>query len=249
MRIIGVIPSRMASTRFPGKPLALIHGEPMIAHCARRSAGCRTLDALYIATCDDEIRSAAESIGVPAVMTADTHERCTDRVAEAVLKIEDESGERADIVVMIQGDEPMIRPEMIDEALAPMLADGSINLVNLMAPIESDEEHRDPNEVKVVVDSDNFALYFSREPIPTPRRGDVAGARWKQVCVIPFRRDFLFEYSRTPPTPLEKIESVDMLRILETGGRVKMAPTRFRVRSVDTPEDLRAVERMMGNES
>ena len=248
MRIVGVIPARMASSRFPGKPLATILGTPMLGHVYLRSKIAQMLDEVYVATCDEEIRQYTESIGGRAIMTSDKHERASDRVAEALARIEGESGETADIVVMIQGDEPMVVPEMLDLAVQPMLADDSIRVVNLMAPMKTREEYEDPNEIKVVVDNDGNALYFSREPIPSRKkyRGEIP--MLKQVCIIPFRRDFLLEFARLASTPLEKVESIDMLRVLEHGYRVKMVLTSFETYSVDTPEDLRFVEERMQND-
>ena len=166
MNIIAIIPARMGSSRFPGKPLADIHGIPMVGHVTIRTAMCKELSSTWIATCDQVVMDYAASAGLKAVMTADTHVRCTTRTAEAMLKIEEMTGQRADIVVMVQGDEPMITPDMIDAAVEPMLKDPSINVVNLMADLATEEEFEDPNEVKVVTDLNGDALYFSREPIP-----------------------------------------------------------------------------------
>ena len=248
MRILAVIPARMASSRFPGKPMAQIHGMPMIGHCYYRVRLCEELSDTYVATCDKEIFDYIESIGGKVVMTADTHERASDRAAEAMLKIEKQTGEKTDILVMVQGDEPMDTPQMVSEALAPMLADESINVVNLVAPISTAEEFKDPNTVKVVTDPAGNALYFSREPVPSRKKwsGDVP--MQKQVCVIPFRRDYLLEFNNTPETPLEQIESVDMLRVLESGGRVRMVPTRYPSIGVDTPEHLERVSQLMADD-
>ena len=248
MRILAVIPARMASSRFPGKPMAQIHGMPMIGHCYYRVRLCEELSDTYVATCDKEIFDYIESIGGKVVMTADTHERASDRAAEAMLKIEKQTGEKTDILVMVQGDEPMDTPQMVSEALAPMLADESINVVNLVAPISNAEEFEDPNTVKVVTDPAGNALYFSREPVPSRKKwsGDVP--MQKQVCVIPFRRDYLLEFNNTPETPLEQIESVDMLRVLESGGRVRMVPTRYPSIGVDTPEHLERVSQLMADD-
>ena len=242
MNIIGIIPGRMASSRFPGKPLAEICGIPMIGHCYFRSKMSKLLDEVYIATCDREIMEYGEKNGAKCIMTKDTHERATDRIAEAVDSIEARTGKKIDIVVMIQGDEPMTQPGMIDEAVEPLLNDQSIVISNLMAPIATREEHDDPNEVKVVVDRENYALYFSREPIPSWKKGAKDVPMLKQVCVIPFRRDFLKVFISLPPTPLEIIESVDMLRAMEHGYKVKIVMTKFESYSVDTPEDLQFVE-------
>ena len=248
MNIIAVIPARMASSRFPGKPLVEILGMPMIGHVALRTAMSKTLSATYIATCDEEIMDYAKSIGISAIMTADTHTRCTDRTAEAVEKIEAQTGKKVDIVVMVQGDEPMTTPEMIDAALEPMLKDSSINVVNLMADIENLADFENPNEVKVVVNLKNEALYFSREPVPSRKKGVDQVRLRKQVCIIPFRRDYLTRFNSLAETPLEVIESVDMMRILEHGEKVQMVYTKARSGSVDTADDKIAVEKAMQND-
>jgi 3-deoxy-manno-octulosonate cytidylyltransferase (CMP-KDO synthetase) len=245
MNSIGIIPARMASTRFPGKPLAKILGLPMLGHVYFRSHMSKSLDDLYVATCDQEIVDYINSIGGKAIMTADTHERASDRTAEAMLKIEKETAVDVDIVVMVQGDEPMVYPDMIDEALRPLIEDEQIMVSNLMAPLRTREEHEDPNEVKVVVDRSGFALYFSREPIPSWKKGAKSLPMLKQVCIIPFRRDFLITFNQLEPTPLEIVESVDMLRILEHGYRVKMVHTDKDTYSVDTIDDLKRVEELM----
>lgn len=245
MNIIGIIPARMASTRFPGKPMKPILGMPMIGHVFHRSEMSKTLNSVYVATCDKEIEEYIRSIDGNAVMTKDTHVRCGDRVAEALLKVEAQQNVKIDIVVLIQGDEPLIHPDMIDEAIEPLLKNEEIVISNLMGDIASEDEWRDPNEVKVVVDKQNFALYFSREPIPSAKKWDGKIPSQKQICVIPHRRDFLLEFGELEPTPLEQIESVDMMRVLEHGYKVKMVPTRHKVYSVDTPSDLEKVERIM----
>jgi 3-deoxy-manno-octulosonate cytidylyltransferase (CMP-KDO synthetase) len=238
MNIIGIIPARLASSRFPNKPMAKIHGIPMIGHCYLRSKMSDLLDEVYVATCDVEIYNYIESIGGKAVMTANSHERASDRTAEALLKVEASTNRNADIVVMLQGDEPMITSEMIQSAVQPLIDDTSIKISNLYANIGSVEEFNDPNEVKVVVDKNEFALYFSREPIPSRKKGILDVPMFKQVCIIPFERDFLLEYNKMKQTPLEIIESVDMMRILENGMKVKMIFTSQESYAVDTQEDL-----------
>lgn len=245
MKKVGIIPARMGSSRFPGKPLVEIHGMPMIGHVYLRSKMCSQLDEVYVATCDQEIKDYVESIGGNVVMTKDTHERCSDRTVEALQKIEAGRGEEIDIIVMIQGDEPMVTPEMLKRAVEPMLNDPSILVLNLMSTLKSREEHDDPNEVKVVVDLHDNALYFSREPIPSWRKGAIAVPMLKQVCIIPFRRNFLLQYQDLSPTPLEIIESVDMMRVLEHGYDVKMVKTDTESYAVDTPEDLEKIKRIM----
>jgi 3-deoxy-manno-octulosonate cytidylyltransferase (CMP-KDO synthetase) len=243
---IGIIPARMGSSRFPGKPLEEILGLPMIAHVYYRAKMSPSLSEVYIATCDEEIRAYGESIGAKVIMTKNTHERASDRAAEAVEKIESSTGETIDIVVMIQGDEPMLIPEMIDLAIQPFYKDSTTKVVNLMAPIKTEEEFVDPNCPKVVVDKNSNALYFSREPIPSTKKwkgGPVP--MYKQVCVIPFTRAFLTEYSSWTPTPHEEVESIDMNRVLEYGHKVRMVYEEFETYCVDTPDDLKRVETHM----
>lgn len=245
MNIIAIIPARMGSSRYPGKPLALIHNIPMVGHVTFRTAMCPILSSVYVATCDEIIENYCKDAGLNCVMTSDKHVRCSTRTAEALLAIEEINGKKADIVVMVQGDEPMVRPEMIEAAVKPMIEDPSVNVVNLMAEMSTIEEFEDPNEVKVVVDRNNNALYFSREPIPSRKKGATKVPMLKQVCIIPFRRDYLLQFNEMEESPLEIYESVDMLRILEHGGKVRMVPTNARTWSVDTPEDLARVTRLM----
>lgn len=249
MNIISIIPARMGSSRFPGKPMADILGMPMIGHVYKRVKMSKTLSEVYVATCDQEIYEYIESIGGKAVMTSDCHERCSDRCAEAMLKIEKATHEKCDIMVMVQGDEPLTFPEMIDEAVQPMLEDQTVLITNLVADLDSIESFENPNEVKVVMDKFGNAIYFSREPIPSRKKGVLDVPMKKQVCVIPFTRDFLLEYNEMEPTPLEVIESVDMMRIIENGMRVKMIPTKFVTKAVDTKEDLNIVHEMMLKDS
>lgn len=245
MSIISIIPARMASTRYPGKPMEEICGIPMIGHVYYRVSMSERLDAVFVATCDQVIFDYVESIGGRAIMTADTHERCSDRCAEAMLKAEALLGVGCDIMVMVQGDEPLTRPEMIDEALAPLLADPAIQITNLVGRIKTKDEVDSPNEVKVVMDLNHDALYFSREAVPSARKAKGEVCYFKQVPIIPFRRDFLLEYNRMPQTPLEIIESVDMLRIVERGGKIRMVETKYETKAVDVPEDVAVVERTL----
>lgn len=249
MKAIAIIPARMASSRYPGKPLAKIHGMPMIGHCLLRTRMCKDLQETYVATCDKEIFDYVASIGGKAVMTSDQHQRASDRAAEAMLKIEAETGEKIDICVMVQGDEPMVTPQMIEDSLSPFRADPAIQVVNLMARIDGLDDFEDPNEVKVVVDKQLNAIYFSREPIPSRRKGYDTVPMWKQVCIIPFRRDYLLKFNSLPETELERIESIDMLRILENGEDVRMVVTESRTYSVDTAEDLQFAEAAMAGDA
>jgi 3-deoxy-manno-octulosonate cytidylyltransferase (CMP-KDO synthetase) len=245
MKIIGIIPARMASTRFPGKPLAPICGIPMIGHIFLRSRMSKALDGVYVATCDKSVEEYVATLNSKAVMTSDKHERATDRTAEAMIKIEKETGTTIDIVVMIQGDEPLVTPALIDALVSPMKDDDSIQITNLISTIDDDDEFNDPNVVKIVMDNSGYALYFSREAIPSVKKYNGTIPRFKQLGIIAFRRSFLLEFNRLPSTPLEKIESVDMLRVLEWGMKVKTVNSPDNIYSVDTPEDLKYVEILM----
>ena len=244
MKILAIIPARMGSSRFPGKPMAKILGKPMIGHVYENVAKCNLLTKTVVATCDQEIMDYVESIGGQAVMTGDHHERASDRCAEALGHIEQHENIQYDIVVMVQGDEPMTRSEMIVEAVAPMLDDPEILVTNLLGDIKSLEEFEDRNCIKVVCDKQSNAIYFSREPIPTRSKTKDIIMK-KQVCVIPFTRRFLLEYTAMAPTPLEIVESVDMMRVLEHGLMVKMVPNKHQTYPVDTKADLRKVEELM----
>jgi 3-deoxy-manno-octulosonate cytidylyltransferase (CMP-KDO synthetase) len=247
MNVVAIIPARMSSTRFPGKPLAPILGLPMIGHVYLRTVMSEGLSDCWVATCDEVVKDYIESIGGKAVMTADTHERCSDRCAEAMLKIEESTGRRIDVVVVVQGDEPMVTPAMIDEAIKALENAPDAGVACLMAPIETDEEFHSPNEIKIVVDKRNRALYMSREPIPTDKRG-VRSLRLKQVCIIPYRREYLLRFNDMAPTPLEIAESIDLNRCLENGDPVQMAYSPDPTVSVDTAEDLTQAENVMKND-
>ncbi|MBI4031364.1 MAG: 3-deoxy-manno-octulosonate cytidylyltransferase [Proteobacteria bacterium] len=240
MKTIAIIPARLSASRFPRKPLAPLLGRPMIEHVYQRTKLCRMIDEVYIATCDREIFAAAQHFGGKAIMTSSSHERASDRVAEAAKNIP------CDVVVMVQGDEPMIRPEMIESAVDPMRRDPAVLCTNLAAPIRSEEEFTDRNTIKVVGGLNGDALYFSREAIPA--RGQLLFSNlpiYKQVCVIPFRREFLMRYAALTPTPLERAESIDMLRALEHGFPIRLVRTDVPTHAVDTPRDLQVVEDLM----
>jgi len=248
VNIIGIIPARMASTRFPGKPLKEILGKAMIHHVYWRSKMAKSLKDVYIATCDKEIEEYCQKNNMKVVMTKDTHRGASDRAAEAMLKIEEATSSKVDSVFMIQGDEPMLVPEMIELAAAAMLKDNHY-IVNLVTNLKDQQEHEDPNEVKVVVGKDNVAVYFSREPIPSGKKWDGDVPMLKQLGLILFSRDFLLKFNELPATPLEKIESVDMLRVIEHGYKVKTVKSEHQSYGVDTLEDLQKVEELMRNDS
>ena len=247
MKAIGIIPVRLAATRFPGKPMARIHGMPMVGHCYYRTRLTPGLAAAYVATCDEEIAEYVRSIGGSAVMTAHSHTRATTRTAEAMEHVEAVTGERADVVVMVQGDEPLIQPDVIAGALQPF-ADPTVDIVNIMSRLSSYEQFVDRNNVKVVVNHNSDALYYSREPIPSPWRGIDGVPMYQQTGIIAFRHDVLRRVIAMPETRLEQIESVDMNRVLETGGRIRMVLTEAVTIGIDTPAELEAAEELMADD-
>lgn len=241
MKVIGIIPARMAATRFPNKPMALIDGMPMIGHCYYRSKMSSLLNEVYVATCDKEIYDYIVSIGGKAVITSDAHERATERTAEALINIEEETSQKFDIVVMIQGDEPLIDPEMINESIKPLL-NGENQVSNLMASLNGIEDAENPNFVKVVTSVKSKAIYMSREPIPSPSKYKNSIDYYRQLGLIAFSRDAILKFVELPTTRLEIIESIDMNRFLEHQFPIHMTLTNFPADSVDTIEDLKLVD-------
>lgn len=241
-KIVVIIPARMASSRFPGKPVAKILGLEMIEHTRRRVALCRVLSEVIIATCDKEIKETVEGYGGKVIMTAHTHERCTDRVAEAAQKVD------ADIIVNVQADEPMVTPEMITSLVEPLLLDEGWVVSNLISPIEREEDFFNPNVVKVVCDAKKNILYFSREPIPSVKKTKEQFMALRQLGIIGFTKDFLLHFCLLPQMPLEKKESIDMLRALEHGYKIKAVLVKEKIYGVDTMEDLKRVEGLMRND-
>jgi 3-deoxy-manno-octulosonate cytidylyltransferase (CMP-KDO synthetase) len=244
MKVLGVIPARMAASRFPGKPLASIAGIPMIGHCYFRSRACGLIDELFVATCDAAIIDYMESIGGKAVMTSDVHERASERTAEALLRVEEITGMHFDIILMIQGDEPLVEPDMLAETIEPLLQ-GSKMVSNLMTLMKTDEERDDPNNVKVVVDREGRAMYMSRENIPSKKKYTGNIDVYRQLGLIAFTREALLKFVALETSTLEKIESVDMNRFLENAIPVHMRLTDFEADAVDTPADLARVQEKM----
>lgn len=247
MKAIGIIPARLGATRYPNKPMAPIHGMPMVGHCYHRTRLAPGLAAAYVATCDKEIAEYVRNIGGSAVMTATSHTRATTRTAEAMEHLEAANGDKFDVVVMVQGDEPLILPETIAETLNHF-SDPAVEIVNIMSRLRTYEQFLDKNNVKVVVNHNNDALYFSREPIPSPWRGVEGVPMYMQTGVIAFRRDVLLRFNQMAETKLEQIESVDMNRVLETGGRIRMVLTNCITIGVDTPKELEDAEKLMRND-
>ncbi|MCS7043005.1 MAG: 3-deoxy-manno-octulosonate cytidylyltransferase [Bryobacteraceae bacterium] len=231
--VLGVIPARFASSRFPGKPLVSIDGKPMIQHVWERARLARTLSRLLVATDDGRIASAAAQFGAEVALTSPDHPSGTDRVAEAAAATD------AEIVVNIQGDEPLIEPAAIDLAVSTLLDDPNCRMATLKRRIERPEDIRNPNVVKVVTTLDGWALYFSRSPIPFAREG--VPVCWKHIGLYVYRRDLLLSYGSLPRGPLEQMEKLEQLRALENGIGIRVAETGYDTIGVDTPEDLEAV--------
>jgi len=238
-RAVGIIPARLAATRLPNKPLLDIAGKPMIRWVCEHASRAHLLDDVIVATPDDEIRRCVESFGAKAVMTSEMHRSGTDRIAEAAQDI------AADIIVNIQGDEPLLDPHAVDALVRAMLDDPTAPMASLMCRLAAPEEAENPAVVKVVTDREGFALYFSRSWIPFPRHPEDSAIR-KHIGIYAYRRDFLLNFARLDPTPLEKTESLEQLRALEHGHRIRMVETSFSPTSVDTPEDLETVRRIAG---
>jgi 3-deoxy-manno-octulosonate cytidylyltransferase (CMP-KDO synthetase) len=243
-RIIGIIPSRYASSRFPGKALADICGKPMVQHVVERASRCRLLDEVLVATDDQRILETVRGFGGKARLTSPEHPSGTDRIAEVV------QGLACDLVVNIQGDEPLLDPAVIDSAVEPLVANPSIAMGTLACPLGV-VEAADPSNVKVVVDREGYALYFSRARIPYARDRvppDLDRAYLLHVGLYVYRRDTLLRLAALPPTLLEERERLEQLRALEHGIRIHVVLTEHRSIGVDTPEDLARVRRMMQND-
>jgi 3-deoxy-manno-octulosonate cytidylyltransferase (CMP-KDO synthetase) len=240
---IVVIPARYESSRLPGKALADIGGLPMIQHVYERARQARHASAVIVATDDERIADAVRSFGGEVRMTAASHRSGTDRLAEVAASID------CDIIINVQGDEPLIEPEMIDEAVAPFAGDSGLRMSTLRRRIEDPEDFANPNVTKVVVDRDGYALYFSRSPIPYARRDGQAAPAWRHVGLYVYRRDCLLELSRLEPTVLEQSEALEQLRALEHGIRIKVIETTFDSIGVDTPDDLTRVRRLVDRQN
>lgn len=241
MTTVAIIPSRMGATRFPGKPLEKIDGIPMVGHCYFRTKMCRNIDRVYVATCDQEIADYVSSIGGDFVMTSSSHDRATDRTAEAITKLEEQIGP-IDTIIMVQGDEPLLNPLDIESLTDSLIKNDSVSIANLMSEIDSQEAFESYNNVKVVCDSNNDALYLSREPIPSCWKGSKGVPRYNQIGIIGFKKEALLKFNSQDQTTLEIIESIDMNRVLENGGKIRMIPTQNNYIGVDTPEEAKVVE-------
>ncbi len=244
-RVVAIIPARFASQRLPGKPLAEIGGKPMIRHVYERVARASLVNTVLVATDDERIAAAVRGFGGHAVMTPDTLQTGTDRVAYAATSLPD-----ADIILNVQGDEPLIPAAMIDEAVKPLTNDGEVLCATLVRRIAGEADLLNPAVVKVVCDRSGNALFFSRSPIPFGR--DFKQGAWakshtyyKHIGIYVFRRDFLMTFAGLPQTPLERTEQLEQLRILEHGYRIRAVVTEYDSISVDTVEDLERIRTMV----
>ena len=242
-RVVGVIPSRWASTRLPGKPLALIAGKPMIQRVAERVIQAKSLDAVLVATDDQRIADAVASFaisGVEAVMTRVDHPSGTDRIAEAIANTD------CDVVINVQGDEPLMDPKLIDQ-LAEVMISGDWDMATAAAPITNEADLNSPDVVKAVFADDGQALYFSRAPIPHVRDAgtDASGAHWRHIGIYAYRRDYLLKLVAEPPCALENLEKLEQLRALHIGCRMNVLRVDDIGIGVDTPEDIEKVERIL----
>ena len=249
MNIIGIIPARMAATRFPDKPLAIIKGMPMIGHVYHRATMCQNLSDIYTATCDKEIFDYISSIGGKSIMTQDTHERATDRTGEALEKIIDTEGDDIDGILMIQGDEPLLNPALLDDMISFHTNQISPYITNLVSKIHDLDEFNNTNVVKVVKDHNDRILYFSRSPIPFNAKFIGKLPMWKQLGLILFSKKALRTYTKLNPTELEIIESVDMNRVLENDLKITAYPTREISQAVDAPEDIPLIEELFAHDT
>jgi len=238
MDVIGIIPARYSSMRFEAKVLADIAGKPMIQHVWERAKQAMLLEDLIIACDDERVANVASEFGAKVILTAKGHACGTDRIIEVVNPLD------VKIVINIQGDEPLIHPVMIDTLAQALLDDDKISMATLMKKIENSAELSDPHVVKVVVDKDNFALYFSRTGIPYHAQGSEieSPAYYKHIGLYAYTKDFLFTYKNLPVSNLEKIERLEQLRVLEEGFRIKVIETTYDTIGVDTPQDLEKVK-------
>src|SRR3989304_3104369 len=243
MNVIAIIPARYGSTRLDGKPLLDIAGKPMVQWVYERAKKAKLIRDVMVATDDKRVMSAVERFGGKAVMTSSSHRSGTDRIAEAAGSL------NADVIVNVQGDEPLIEPEMIDEAIKPLLAESSLLISTLKTRITNEEELKDPNVVKVVTDREGFAIYFSRLPIPYVReqmqearsKMQEQDTHYKHIGLYVYRKDFLLKFAKMKPTPLEDAEKLEQLRVLENGYKIKVVQTKYNSIGVDTKEDLERV--------
>lgn len=242
MNIIAFIPSRYNSTRFPGKPLAPIADKPMVQHVCECAASCPDISEVYVTTDDERIFNRVHDFGGKAVMTESKHPSGTDRIAEAVQKL---GLKPDDLVVNIQGDQPVFQPDLISQMLIPLIDDRDIPMSTLKFKIEDEDEINNSNIVKVVTDNDGYAIYFSRHPIPYYRDSKSKQTYYKHLGFYAYRMNFLLKFNRLPIGRLETAEKLEQLRALENGFRIKVVETISDSIEVDTPEDILKAEEII----
>jgi len=242
MKIIAFIPARYDSTRFPGKPLAIILDKPMIQHVFQNATSCPEVSDVIVATDDERIFQCVHDFGGKAVMTGKRHPSGTDRIAEATRKL---NLDWEDLIVNIQGDQPIFQPSAISQMIIPLMEDPDIPMSTLKYKISCESEVQNPNHVKVVTDQKGFALFFSRLPVPFFRDSKSNAVHYKHLGFYAYRMDFLKKFIGLPVGVLESAEKLEQLRALEHGFRVKVVETPFDSIEVDTPEDIKKVEDMM----
>ncbi|CUH94529.1 3-deoxy-manno-octulosonate cytidylyltransferase [Propionispora sp. 2/2-37] len=242
MNILCVIPARYASTRLPGKPLADIAGKPMIQHVYERASRAVSPSEVLVAADSRLVVEAVNRFGGKVMMTSPDHPTGTDRLAEVASAFP-----AVDVIINVQGDEPLIAPEVIDQLAAAFTGDSGLVMATLMTEAAADE-YDNLNAVKVITGLDGYALYFSRSLLPYPRVKHEGYKVYKHIGIYAYRRDFLLHYAKLPPTPLERAESLEQLRALEHGYRIKVLETSFRPVGVDTPEDLEKVRHILQRE-
>ena len=241
MKFLGVIPARYGSTRLEGKPLKDINGHTMIEWVYKRAQKSK-LDKVIVATDDERVFQAVNSFGGEAVMTSKDHNTGTDRIAEVASKYD------YDVIINIQGDEPLIEADMINSLMNPFMQEPELKMATLKHKISTYEEVENPNNVKVICDKNDYAIYFSRSPIPYPRTLDMDNY-YKHVGIYAYKSDFVVEYSKMQQTPLESSESLEQLRVLENGYKIKVLETPFKIIGVDTQEDLELVNKIVSEKS
>lgn len=242
MKTLAIIPARYQSTRFPGKPLAQIAGKPMIQHVYERAASCPEVAEVCVATDDERISACVLEFGGKAVMTRKEHRSGTDRISEAATKM---GVEKEDLIVNIQGDQPLFHTSIVSYLTKPLLEDRSIPMTTLKWNITDPDDIENPNHVKVVTDRQGFALYFSRYPLPFFRDEKSSQTHYKHLGFYCFRMEFLLEFTRLPEGELEAAESLEQLRALEHGFKIKVLETPFNSIEVDVPEDIKKVEEVL----
>jgi 3-deoxy-manno-octulosonate cytidylyltransferase (CMP-KDO synthetase) len=243
MKIFAFIPARYQSTRFPGKPLALIGEKPMIQHVYERAMSCPEISEVFVATDDKRISACVIEFGGKVVMTAQTHRSGTDRICEAATKI---GLNTEDLIVNIQGDQPIFHPSIVSLLIKPFVEERSVPMTTVKWKITDPDDIRNPNHVKVVTDRQGFALYFSRYPLPFFRDGESRQVHYKHLGFYGFRMEFLLKFTRLSQGVLEAAEKLEQLRALEHGFKIKVVETPFNSIEVDVPEDVEKVEEILG---